>query len=600
MNHFLARRRSFLLATLFAAAAGFSCRMLAAQEAVEIDVAEVDATDGAIVTAPVGEIKTVAVVGLSSYNNLVSDVNFVGSLADRPELGQMLQGTIALFTQGKGLDGVDQSKPWGVIVQTDGQQFYPVGCIAVTNLDNVLGIARNFGAQVQDGDEGAKQIVLPNGKTIHVKESSGWAYIAQMEAALSNLPADPLAELAKIVTEYDLGARISVQNVPEMYRKMAVQAMKAGMQDGLKQKEGEDDKDYEMRRQMAEAQIEQVERMVNEIDEVVAGWAVDASQQKTYLDFTYRFLPDSKMARQIAGYGQPKTNFAGFFQPDAAATLTFASQADPALIKEDLDKMRTMMQTMRKQAENAIDEEEDIPDDATREAVKAALGDFMDAFQATMESGQMDGGAALQLGADKLTLVAGALVKEPGKFEEGLKKLATLAEKEPNFNGVQWNAANHQGVSFHTLSLPIPEDQDEVRQIFGDKADVAIGIGSDAVYVAVGRDSLEAVKKAIDASAAEPNKEVPPFELSMSLGQILEMAAATHADEDERPMIQAIADMLKNDAQGRDHVRTSGTFIDNGLQYRLEAEEGVLRAIGKATMVAQQKAQQEAMQGQGP
>ena len=38
--------------------------------------------------------------------------------------------------------------------------------------------------------------------------------------------------------------------------------------------EGEDDDDYEMRRQMAEAQIEQVERMVNEIDEVVAGWAV--------------------------------------------------------------------------------------------------------------------------------------------------------------------------------------------------------------------------------------------------------------------------------------------------------------------------------------
>jgi hypothetical protein len=39
-------------------------------------------------------------------------------------------------------------------------------------------------------------------------------------------------------------------------------------------------------------------------------------------------------------------------------------------------------------------------------------------------------------------------------------------------------------------------------------------------------------------------------------------------------------------------------LIENGLKYRLEAEEGVLRAIGKAAMIAQQKAQQQAMQAQ--
>ena len=237
------------------------------------------------------------------------------------------------------------------------------------------------------------------------------------------------------------------------------------------------------------------------------------------------------------------------------------------------------------------------PDDETRTAVKAALADFMDAFQATMESGQMDGGAALLLSANKLTLVAGAQIKEPGKFESGLKKLAELAEKEPDFNGVQWNAANHEGVNFHTLSVPVPEDEAEARKMFGEKVDVAIGIGSEAVYVAVGQENLDAVNKAIDASKAEPNKEVPPFEFSASLGQFMEFAAANAKDED-KPMVQAIADMLKNDAQGRDHVRASSTLIENGQKFRFEAEEGVLRAIGKAAMMAQQKAQMEAMQAQ--
>jgi hypothetical protein len=593
VNHFLARRRSVLLAALVAVATCLPSHILFAQAALD----EVEnPTDGAIITAP-GEIKTVAVIGATSYNNLVGDINFIGSLADRPELGQMLQGTIALFTQGKGLDGVDQSKPWGVILQSDGQQFLPVACVAVTDINKVLSIVQGFGAKIDDGADGAKQIALPSGQTIHLKEAGGWAYIGQTEAALAALPADPAAELNKIVADYDLGARIAVQNVPEQYRQMAVQAMKSGMEDGLQKKDDESDEVYASRRKLAEAQVAQLETMVKEIDEVITGWAIDSESQKTFFDFTYRALPGSKLAKQIAGAGTPKTNFAGFFQPDAAATYSFANQADPETIQENIDQMRATMDIMRKQAEKAIDEEEDIPDDETRTAVKAALADFMDAFQATMESGQMDGGAALHLSADKLTLVAAAQIKEPGKFESGLKKLAELAEKEPDFNGVQWNAANHEGVSFHTLSVPVPEDNAEARKMFGEKVDVAFGIGSEAVYIAVGQENLDAVNKAIDASKAEPNKEVPTFEFSASLGQFMEFAAANAKDED-KPMVQAIADMLKNDAQGRDHIRASSTLIENGQKVRFEAEEGVLRAIGKAAMIAQQKAQLEAMQAQ--
>jgi hypothetical protein len=74
--------------------------------------------------------------------------------------------------------------------------------------------------------------------------------------------------------------------------------------------------------------------------------------------------------------------------------------------------------------------------------------------------------------------------------------------------------------------------------------------------------------------------------------------AAANGKEEDRAMLQSIADMLKNDVQGRDHIRANYTFIENGAKYRFEAEEGVLRAIGKGIIFAQQKAQQEAMQAQ--
>jgi hypothetical protein len=554
-----------------------------------------DSTDEGGYSAGAGEMKTVAVVAITNYGELVGDVGFCGSLADRPELGQMLEGMVAMFTGGKGLIAIDKTKPWGVILQTDGMQFLPIGCLPVTDFDGLMALVQGFGVPITDGDDGVKQISTPDGKTLFVKHDGDWAYVAQSADSLAQVPANPEASLAQLVADHDLGVQLFVQNVPDMYRQMAISAMKSGMEDGLQRQEGEDDDTFEARRQMAEAQVEQIERMINEIDDVGFGWAIDADEQRTYLDMTYTFLPGSKMAQQIAGYGQPRTNFAGFFQPDAAFTMSFATQSDPELMREDVEQFKAMLQTMRKQAEKAIDEDADIPDDDAREAFKSALGEFLDAAQATIEAGKIDGGAALQLQPGALTFVGGGLVKEPAKIESGLKKIAAVAENKPDFPGIQWNAASHAGVNFHTLSAPIPADEEDAREMFGDKVDIAIGIGSEAVYFAVGSDHLAAISQAIDASAAEPNKDVPPFEMSASLGQIMAMAA-TKADESDRQMVEAIADMLNNQAQGRDHIRIIGKLIENGLRYRIEAEEGVLRAIGKAAAEAQRQ-QQAQMQG---
>jgi hypothetical protein len=156
---------------------------------------------------------------------------------------------------------------------------------------------------------------------------------------------------------------------------------------------------------------------------------------------------------------------------------------------------------------------------------------------------------------------------------------------------VKWASARHKDVTFHTMQAPVPEDEEEARQLFGETLDLAVGIGQKAVYFAAGRDSLDAVKKVIDDSAANPNKPTAPMEMSVSLGQIMN-AAKGFADEDDKPQVEMIASMLENEANGRDHVRIVSQPIENGIRTRVEAEEGVLRAIGMAAMQAQ-------MQGAG-
>jgi hypothetical protein len=103
---------------------------------------------------------------------------------------------------------------------------------------------------------------------------------------------------------------------------------------------------------------------------------------------------------------------------------------------------------------------------------------------------------------------------------------------------------------------------------------------------------LDAVKRAIDASASQKEKPVPPFDLSVSLRPVAEVLAAQAEDGPHKDAVQAISEMLRTEAQGEDHLRLSGRVVASGLQYRFEAEEGVLKALGKAHAIQQRQAQQ--------
>jgi hypothetical protein len=200
------------------------------------------------------------------------------------------------------------------------------------------------------------------------------------------------------------------------------------------------------------------------------------------------------------------------------------------------------------------------------------------------------------LSADSLTLIAGAHVKDTSKVESALKKLEAAAKKQPDFPGIKWNAAKHAGVTFHTMTVPVPADKKGPRELLGDQMEVAVGIGPEAVYLAVGKNNIEVVSKAIDASATEKGKTVPPFELAISVGPILEAAAAQAEDGDQKEIMQKVSDFVHSDAQGRDHIRAVGQIVPNGLKYHFEAEEGVLKAIGKAATAAQEQKMKAAQQ----
>jgi len=523
-----------------------------------------------------GEMKPVVLVTLSGYDALKQDINFIGSLAGQPELASQFEPFILGFTQ-----GLEKDKPLGVLIQSDGMNFGGAICLPIKDLATFVANLKAFGVTTADAGNGVTQISA-NGQQLFGKNEGGWTFLSMMPQMLENLPADPAEAFSSLIKEYDLGIRANVQNIPEPYRQMAMQQLRAGMEAGMKRKDDENDEQYKARTALANSQVEQLERMIKEIDQFTFGLSVDSEQQRTFMDFVYTAVAGSQLAEQLKTMADPKTNFAGFFQPNAAGMMMVSSKINDS----DIAQTKQMVESLRTQIATGIDEESDLPSDAAKQTAKDACNDFIDAMLATVEAGKMDAGAVMNLSPEALTVVAGGFIADPAKIESGLKKLAELGKEEPEMPPVKWNAESHAGVNFHTLSAPTP-DEKEARQLFGETIDFAIGIGKDSVYFAMGRDCLAAAKKVIDDSAASPGKSIAPMELSVSVGQIINTIAAFDADD---PVLKTVADTLKTEAVGRDHVRIVAQQIENGLRTRIEAEEGVMRAIGVGVKAAQMQA----------
>jgi hypothetical protein len=515
--------------------------------------------------------KPVAVVTLASYDRLMTDIAFVGNLAGNPDLDKNIEGAIQLFTQGQGLNGLDKKRPVGLILTTDGQQFQPLLIIPVSDLKQLLESLAGLIGEAQDAPDGAFELNV-FGQKIFVKEQNKWAFVAQTPEAFTQLPKDPAKLMASLNKSYDIAARVYIQNVPDLYRSMFIDQMRAGVERGLARQEDESDEDFAARKKVVEGQADFFSKLVKEIDELTLGVALDVKSKTAHVDLSVSAVAGSDSAKSMATMQNTTSDFAGFLVPDAAASLSLTVK----VAKEDAGQIAAGLASFRAQAMQHIESEPRLADDASKTLAKEMVGQIFDAIQSTLESGRVDAGATLNLDGKAMSVVAGVYVSEPKKLEDALKKFAKLMEKDPDFAGFKFNADQHAGIRFHTTTIPVPKDED-VSKILGEKLDVAVGIGPKAVYLAVGTDSLKLCKTLIDKSKADASKKLPPFQLNVSLAPIFQFASAMQ----DRPEIRAMAEELAK-SQGKDKVRIVIMPDSNAVTLRIEAQEAVLQLLGTA------------------
>lgn len=535
---------------------------------------------------------TVAVATLAGYDALLQDVDFIGELGGRPATADMVEGMLAFFTGGRGLEGLDKSRPIGVVLQTDGSNFTPLGCLPVADLSPMLELAENFGFEPVDAGEGVYELELPE-QTIFFKQTGQWTYVGQTAAALASAPADPSQALSKLIDQYDLGVQVFAQEVPAMYKALAIDEMRKGMDEGLAQQEDESDEEFEARRKMTEAQIDQLVDMIDGLDEVTVGWTVDSEGKRTFLDAELTGVPGSDMALAMSVYGESTSGVTGFHRPEAAASVLTIGSTPPELMEKQKEQIDATVEMLRNQAQKGIDEAKEIPDDPeVREAISSAMDDLVDAYGDMLRSGRVELGGSLDFAGEGFDLIAAAYVVDTTKVESAFKKLAEAASKQEGFPGVEWGYAEHAGVELNGMTIPIPEAAEQFRDTIGESIRIVMGVGGERVYLAAGPRGEESLKKAIDTSAEMTGKAILPAELVVSLKQCL-TAGEKMAQGQASAVIGMMLDSLEKTPEGSDRIVVTAESVENGVRIRYLLEEGVLKAIG------QMAAQAAAMQQQG-
>ncbi len=525
-----------------------------------------------VVPQQVAGRQPVFVVSIAGYDKIMNDVGFIGRLAQRDGLEKQAEAMITLFTQGKGLEGLDTKRPWGIVLNTDGTSFQPIAFLPVKDVKKLLAATAGLIGPVDERPDGILQIEALN-QTLYLKETNGWLFIGQTAASLTDVPNDPTSWLDGLDKKYEIGLKLYVHNIPEMFRSLAIDSLK-NLNQSLPTPEDEDEAAAEKRKAYVEAQTKMWSEMINTADQVTVGWALDTQASTSYLDSALTAIPGSVLAEKCNSLKDTTSNFTGFMLKKAAVVFN----SSQTLLVDDIDQAAQGIDIAQASLLREIENSPDLTDDDSRAAAKRIVTETCDAIKATIKSGKMDFGGSWVVGDRRFLAIAGAYVSQPADLEKALNDLVEVAKKDPNFPGIKFTDVTDGDVHFHTWTSPIPAD-DKVNRAVGKELKVVVGFGPKSVYFAAGtEDPLSVVKKAIADSKAGATTKVPASVVDASLQPILDFVSVFTPDNED--VAALLAEVAKT--PGKDHVHLQTKPQQNGVSYRLDLQEGVLKVLGLA------------------
>ena len=526
------------------------------------------------VVAAEGDPKPVAVLSFAGYDRLEQSLDIIGKLSDNPALKYLPEASLKMLTLGKGLAGLDKSRPWGVVVQTDYTKSYAF--LPVTDLKQLAETVEIVTGKPLEMVGGAYKLDALR-QTLYAREQGKWVILSLAPGSLANVPSDPSVALGGLPKQYDLAVSLQMANVPPEMLDKYLGVLQEGVEHATKGSESETD---QAAQELGKKAFASLAAAVKDLEDVTVGLAIDPTANKARLDVQYTAKAGSKLAARLAATQPLKTQFAPLRNPDA----TLSVGASTGLSPDDVRQALAMFDGWQKLLVQKLEEKGELPDKELKKA-QEMLGDLFEVLKATVRKGQLDFGLAVNLKPGESTLIKGGRLAAPDKLDHAIRLAVQLAHDlsphpEAVDKAVQLDAGKYREFVFHKVTIPLAgggEDLEKLVKVVGDQLVVIVALGSESMYLAAGKDPQAALKQVIDKSQSDGPQSVPPAELSLSVRSLAQFLAVAGDEQVQMPATM-LSGTLANSA-GKDHLRITVEPIERGARLRYEVEEGLLKAL---------------------
>lgn len=533
--------------------------------------------------------KPLITINVASVEQILSDIDFIFELAERPEIAEIASASLANVND---LEGIDQNKNLGVELYLKTgliPQPVPTMYLPVTKVRTFLDTLE----KLIPGDEETinksadrDDLYIINGRRGEsiIRFQDDYAHMlfqgVENETSLDMISSrdfgDPSQKLQNLTDNYELSFKIDLNAIPELMRTTFLGFFRTAIETQLQQRDGESNTAYELRRMSGKQNLENIEYFLSEGQEMVFGGRIEKEEKRGVVDMLIKARPNSDLARAVKNIPGKASYFSVITSRE---NLPLAISASMNLAQRDRKIYQKYLDYFEKELSvQFLTEEERLQN-------TNSVQQFFSPVKTMVDKGHIDVFAQLvSTPTKKFALIGGIKVAPSPNLPAALLDIINRIDQLPdNKAHIFTNAETVQGIALHQLQPETKTADDRQQRFLGGVPSLYIGADNEVIWFAMGTEiavaALNEAIETINTATPEARKEqrTAPMQMEFHIRPWLNLFSEAEIQESGVMKILDSAFQKENDL-----VLVTTQPTETGVRTRLQFDEGYLKLLGIA------------------
>ncbi|MGQ9504944.1 MAG: hypothetical protein ACUVQR_08535 [Thermogutta sp.] len=468
-------------------------------------------------------------------------------------------------------NGLDAKRPIGVLCLAgeNGQPVVTV-CIPVTDLDQLYALARDWVKEPIEISENLYRVTVRN-RDLTVKTQGDWLLLSRNPRDFDLITDDPTRFFEGLSESAEISISINPQQLIRLDRKAIKEWVKRQERvAGIISKVA---RSPEIREAIINPIVETAAEASRQTDKVTMYCQIDRSNKKLVGGCTWTAKPGSDLAAYFAQQRSVTSPLVAIRRWNDAAFMMGWSATFPPPSEENLRNLGSLIEgAWHHQIERRISNQ------SAADTAKALADDLLSILGDWIREGKMDGVISLVSRPDQITLLAGGYVANSTGLENWAGNLVESARQHAPgaFDRITVvpDHTLHGDASIHLMQISLKDRlSPEQVAVLGEDLEIAFTATNGYAAVAIGKNAIGVIKRAIDDAVAAGEQSAPAYECAIKLDDLV-AALASVMPQDRR--LQQLKSNLEQ-CEGVQSLSKKVEFTGQAMAVTFEVDLNLLK-----------------------